>query len=369
MKKTLFRVLSLCLAVIMAFGLCTAAFADGGKQGFEHYLMIGDSIAVYCGDPPKSDYIPVYFDPSLTFKGTYSDRLKSDHELGINSICSCAHPGWRVQDAIFALGGENRTADYMLKFAGDTVSRISEYSPAYVRGLKEADLISINLGNNNIMQPFVYALYTAFEKEGIAFDGSCADKLILDCLKRLQADFSDVEALAKLLSVLETTERGIALVKNALRMLPQAARDFQKSWDDLIALITTANPDAKIVVLSAYNPVGGAVEYNLGGSVLSSGLAAMLKTATDPSIATVNAYMRSGSKYSDRYVFVDVTNPDLTGTKDGVHLGDVGHQFFYTQMKNAIKTNFMTDSAPTQSASLLDRMSAAFRSFFGFIMP
>ena len=374
MRRSVRRVLSLCLVLSLTLALCIPAFA-AGNVCFEDYLMIGDSIGVYCGDPPKEKYIPVYSNAGMAFPGTYSELLKNDGELGIQRICSCAHPGWRVQDALYALGGENRTSDYMLAFAGDTLDRIQTMRSSFTQGLEDAELISINLGNNNIFQPFIYGLYTAFEKESISFEGSCCDKAALDSLKRLQADCSDFEAFADLLGALESMERGTVLLKNVLKMLPDSLADYQRSWDDLIRLITTANPDAKILVLGLYNPVeylindlaGKNLPLSSGGKSLVGGAAKLLNDTLDPVIRAYNNYLRSGCRYAGKYVYVDVTGVKLDGSKDGLHLGDLGHKYVYGQMKNAIMTHFVSDAIPAKKLTLpglLGKVASAVKFIF-----
>lgn len=367
MKNTAKKVLSLVLAFCLLAALTTVAFADGKK--FEKYLMIGDSVSIYCGTPASKAYTTVYLNPSYILSGTYSDRLYHDPDLGISSVCSCVHTGWRVQEALYALGGPNYTSDYILAYGGDTVSRMQKYSPIYAQAMKDADLISINLGSNNLMQALVYGLYTAFEKDGIAFSGSALDRQVLDCLERLKADHNDTEALVTLLNALETTERGIVLLKNALKLMPEAIKGFEKSWNEMMELIYTANPDASVLVLGLYNPIDDLVKYtaenslSLGSALqpLTDAVAWMLKEAAEPLVNAMNSYLRSGNRFAQKYVFVDVSDVDLTGSKDGVHLGEVGQQYFYTQMKSAIVTHFVPESVPatkTSSAGLLGRLFA-----------
>lgn len=89
----------------------------------------------------------------------------------------------------------------------------------------------------------------------------------------------------------------------------------------------------------------------------------MLKECTDPIVKAMNLYLRSGNRYAHKYVFVDVEDVDLVGSKDGVHLGEVGQQYFYTQMKDAITTHFVPASVPateTRPAGLLGKI-------FGFL--
>lgn len=87
MRQGLKQGISLCLIFVLLFGLCVPVLAEGGKSTFQHYLMIGDSLGIYCGSPTKEEYIknivPVYFNAGLPFPDTYSDLLKNDPNLNI----------------------------------------------------------------------------------------------------------------------------------------------------------------------------------------------------------------------------------------------------------------------------------------------
>ena len=373
--KNMKKALPLLLVLCMLAALSVSAFAEG--KTFENYLLITDSIGVYCGVPaPNNPHIAVYSHPNQTFPGTYSELLKNDQSLGIHTITSCAHPGWRVQEALYALGGADYTSDYILKYAGDTAERMKTYSQShYVQALENADLITINLGFNNIMQAFIYGLYTAFEQEGIAFEGSKLDKAAMEALNRLKENTGDVEAFVTLLGALETMERGTVLIKNALKMMPEAIRGFEKSWDELMERISQVNrKNAAILVLGLYNPMDDVIKFNLGSKLGDGALkkitdttAWLLKEATDPTVDAMNRYLRSGNRHAHDYVFVDVDDVELSGTKDGVHLGDAGHQYFYEQMKNAIVTHFIPESVPatkTTPAGLLGKLFSGLKNLF-----
>ena len=371
MKNTEKRFLSLLLTLCMLAALSVSAFAES-----KTYLMLGDSIAIYCGIPTQAELNmchAVYTDPGKPLPGTYSEMIKNDSQLGFTNVCNCAHPGWRVQEALYALGGPNYTTDYILKYGGDTEARMQTYSPVYVKALEEADLISINLGSNNIVQAFVYGLYSAFEMNGIAFSGSEADNLIMSSLKKLKANAGDTEALITLVSLLETTERGIVLLKSALNMIPSAVVEFQKSWDELMKRIYDVNPEANVIVFGLYNPVGNLIKYlvneNLSlddaGKFLSDSAAWMLKEVTDSAVDAMNLYLRGGNRFAKKYVYVDVSDVKLnpSDSRDGVHLDDAGHQYFFNKMKSAVATNFAddfpTESVPaskTSSAGLLGKL-------------
>ena len=375
MKKLFSLLLTLCLLAAMG----ASAFAEG-----KTYLMLGDSVAIYCGIPTQAELNmchAVYTNPGLTLPGTYSEMLKNDPQLGITTVCNCAHPGWRVQEALYALGGSNYTADYILRYGGDTEARMLKYSPEYVKALREADVISINLGSNNIMQSFVYGLYSAFEKDGIAFSGSALDQSILNSLEKLKANSGDIEALITLVNALETTDRGVVLLKSALKMMPSAIIEFQKSWDELMKRIYDVNPDANVIVFGLFNPIGNLIKYtvssnlSLGDSAkfLTDGAAWILKEATDPAVDAMNLYLRSGNRYAKKYVYVDVSDVTLSpsDSRDGVHLDSAGHQYFYNKMKSAIVTNFSDDfpveSVPatkTTSTGLLGRLFSGIKNLF-----
>lgn len=376
MKNSAKKILSMLLVLCMLAALTVSAFAAGPER-VGNYLMLGDSVAIYCGASETED-TQVYINPNLTFRRTYSERLKQDPQLGITSICSCAHSGWRVQEALYALGGSNYTADYILRYGGEkTTDRMESLSRNYyIKALEDADLITINLGSNNIMQAFVYGLYTAFEQQGIAFSGSKLDEAAIRYLQKLEKDVNDVDALVNLLALLETTERGIVLLKNALKMMPNAITEFQKSWEELMALIHDKNPDVNVIVMGLYNPVGELVKHTITGSLSVDGLGKsfldtavwLIKETTDPMVDAMNLYLRGGSnRFATKYVFLDNSKVDLAGSADGVHMGETGHEYVYNRMKDIIVTKFLPDSVPatkTTPAGLLGKFFSGLKNLF-----
>lgn len=359
MKNTTKRILALLLSLCMLTALTVSAFA----QGIENYLMIGDSISIYCGTDTWS------------YNGTYSAKLKDDPELGINSLKRLAHPGWGVQEGLLVLGGPDYTNEVGRYWSGQTSVQIRGYSPTVVGDLAEADLITIQLGANNILGTGVGVLRKAFEQDGFQFNGSCVDRQIIACLDRLEDDLSDTEALIKLLNLLETTERGMVLLKNVLKIVPSTITEFQKSWDALMERIYEVNPDAKVVVIGIYNPVGMILKKTINDNLdldeklqpLLDSTEQLIRHTTSIFADALNLYMRSGSRYARQYVYVDVTEVDLTGTMDGSHLGAVGHQYFYEKIKNAIVTHYLPESVPatkTTPTGLLGKLVSGLKKLF-----
>ena len=101
----------------------------------------------------------------------------------------------------------------------------------------------------------------------------------VDALNRLKVNAGDTEALAALLGLLgDTAGRGFVLLKNALKMLPSAVSEFEKSWDELMKLIYKANPDVDVLVIGQFNPVDDAVKFTVENKLSAD---ESLKTVTD----------------------------------------------------------------------------------------
>ena len=93
----------------------------------------------------------------------------------------------------------------------------------------------------------------------------------------------------------------------------------------------------------------------------------MIKEATDPSVDAMNLYLRSGNRFAKRYVFLDNSKVDLAGSKDGVHMGEPGHEEVYDRMKNIIVTKFLPESVPatkTTPTGLLGKLFSGLRNLF-----
>lgn len=356
MKRSAKRILSAALALILIFSLSVPAFAAVNEKGqkyseFTYYYVMGDSIPTRVG-PGMSDenshfLTPSHLDPYYKSKhslkiGSYPDLVAS--KLGITPDYGYdgTHVGWRTQEARVAINpdydGDDYTANWEYDWAGDTLKSIQSNREDNIAALKKADLITINLGNNNVVGTATRTLYNELginvnniEKMGIT---EFVDiDAILAQAKAMPADKALVYLLNTAFDIFGDLND---FVKAALKDLGVAMKEFAESWDALIADIRDINPDATIVAISMYNAVGSAVVSNVDG--LSPAVADALNAITDPAVEYFNNHMAIKSSMRNEYVFADITAVDLAGSQDGAHLGKAGHEYYAKKIIQAINS-------------------------------
>ena len=348
MKKSFRRIITVALILMLLAGLGAPAFAVGSEeQPYKYYFLIGDSIAIKRGgDMPDTI-------GSLGFrKDTYAERIAEYFNIpqGYNG----AHVGWRTQECRAAIQadyyGDVYTSDWEHRWGGDTLASIKAWQPAYNAALAKADLITINLGNNNIIGTLAYSLARVFEDQT---EGTEYEKAALEAIEHAK-ELAPAEAIVYLLDAAKLMGQVKILIDTAIADLFEAMKQFPESWDNLIASIREVNPTADIVVVGMFNAVGNVVnkyanEYIEG---IGAGLASMLQTMTNPVVDYCNSYMKCGSAYVSEYAFADVKNVDLTGSVDGSHLGRVGHEYFAKQIISAIESKFICSHENTERVNV-----------------
>lgn len=353
MKNSTRRIVCILLAALLILGIAVPVFAaEDAQPVFRSYVAIGDSIALKCGTDMTGRVTPLGY-----YEDSYADRIARHY--GATDGYLVAGAGWRTQEALVAINptytGDDFLRDFQKEWGGYTLERIKSLQPVYTEAVRNADLITINLGNNNLLGTLFAAYAKSFERMTA---GTALEKRALAIIEEARQKASSMEAIVFLLDAAKTICQVNILLHTALEDEYKAVSAFPASWDALMAEIRSLNPDAKIAVLGIYNPTPTYVGH-LVGSDIGLTIGTMLTPITQPAIDILNRYMRSGSPYAKDYVFVDPSGVDLTGSYDGAHLGYVGHKTVadkliaaidkayvcpheHTELKNEIRATLLT---------------------------
>lgn len=335
------RIISLALTLLLVFSLCAPVFAaENDEQPFENYFVIADSIAI-----KKSDSMPD-IPGCLGFRqGLYAERIAKYFNIpqGYNG----AHTGWRTHEALAAIDPDYLADDYTTVFekgwGGDNLDSIKKWQPEYRANLAKADLITVNLGNNNVVGTLAYSLSKVFELEtaGTEYEQAALQKIAE--AKEMEAS----EAIGFILDAAKLMCQVKILVETALADFTKAMKEFPASWDALMAEIREVNPDATIVVISMFNPVASTLREKAGID-LGESLGKFVTETTSGLVDIINCYMKNGSAYAKDYIFVDVTDIDMSDSSDGYHAGMVGHAFVAEKVIDALEKNCVCHHENTQ---------------------
>jgi len=249
------------------------------------------------------------------------------------------HPGFRTNEVRYILDDSYSGDDYTnhpyftLGYGGYNLQTLNDMKASFRAALSKADLVTINLGSNDLMGYYWFAVQEVLQYHSV--DDACYQQTLQAIEKAKQAS-SEYEAVVRLLDYMSTLADYTELVKNVAERITELVLSYTSNWDKLMeSILNTASGDAAIIVVGLYNPVGAAAQVSSG---ISDTAAELLTTLKSPVVDLINAYMRSGCPYSSSYAFADVSDIDLAGSGDGKHPGVVGHRYMADQIIQTINS-------------------------------
>ena len=294
--KTLRSVLSLLLALAMlaSFGACFAAQKD--FSGYEYYVSLGDSIANGIGENNVENKY-MYRTP-----GAYPDRIAKATGAYLSQL-GCG--GMRTVELRACLEDDYVMPDeYANNF---TRAKVAEIRHFYRPAVAAADLITLNIGANDVA---TYALLRA--KAALAQAG-----VSLGAIASAESGAADqADALSRLLALAKQLGGYVSAVNAAISGLTEGYARFAQNFDAIIGDIYALNPDVTLLVAGFYNPFN---ELKISDSSLLE-----LGRAADGVIAALNRQMQYGSKYAGQYIYVDIFGIQSLAAKRGDSITDAG---------------------------------------------
>ena len=353
MKKTMKRVISLCLVVVMLTGvMCISAFAATNVKQYSNYVVIGDSIPSGYGLDTSNapDYNKLKVSHGQLVVGSYPAIVAK--AVGATQVDVLSRCGFRTVETLRLLDKNYKydsASDTMVstlsqmyiddhKFANDVTKvdandKISTLQAQTAKSVKDADLITINLGSNDTM---TYALVSVK-----AYLAKYSTSPLLTLAEKQMKSFGTMgNALINLMKVAESINKTSQTLAVLSASLLKGYAAFKINFAMLIKDIETMNPDAQIVVVGMYNPF-----KNLKMSQYSL---VKIGALADNVVQLMNTYMSTACVYSATYEYVDVmdtqayTFPTILSGKfednfiRNVHPTEVGHMYMATQILNAL---------------------------------
>ena len=367
MKRTR-RVLAILLALMMAMSaICISAFAAHKKQ-YQSYVFFGDSVTTGFG-------IQSYFDvaeeggtaegkrvigayPDIVAKGVGIDE---DNENYYNE----AHSGWRTSELRETLdpsynNDDGAAAKALSAGMANGKELADPQDPRLQKRIREriakSDLITIDLGSNDIQLPIIMALYAAIYPQYASYFGQpeYKDWVIEDLLKKYGEENDLIPKLTEALAKIHGIEYALEVVSKAAL---SGLYKFNTNYPAIINMIHEINPNADIYVIGLYNPMSEAT--------LSKDIPIKIGKALDPVIMSLNLYLAQLNPAKRYYTYVDAFNTSVLGTISladfmgsdmnlagmgdytmYIHPNDAGHAYIADQVLKAIPD--VEDPAPAE---------------------
>lgn len=203
----------------------------------------------------------------------------------------------------------------------------------YIKGVEDADILTVNIGSNDL---FGDAMLDVFEVLYAEPDSNET----LDAIKEhLQQSGNLGAAFVELMKFAESIGKLNEVMTVAVKAFYNAYEEFKVNFDAIVKSIYDRNPDVELVIVGMFNPLK-TLSIN-EGSLIKVGKAA------EPLVLLMNSYMKSKCQYSDKYIYVDVTDVELHDIAfkqadfweaylAAVHPTDDGHKFITQQILNAL---------------------------------
>lgn len=287
------KAISLCLVLVLSLGLLcmgTSAADISNVKQYGTYTCIGDSNAAGYA-------LAEYTDICTRTPGAY-------HDLVADAVGATLLPfgwgGFRTHEIRHMLDPDFEITDW--SYADNCAGKVHKEDldsrkDAYIQATADADLITLNVGANDI---FGAALGEAML---VLFAEDTSNPILTEIKEKLAEGGNLAAALLKLMGYAESIGKGAEFLLVLSDAMNRAYQEFDENWDQIIKSIYALNPDVTLVVLSAINP--------FSNTTLKEGDALKIGKLAEPIIMKLNLTMKRTSAYAKSYLYCDVTDAQL----------------------------------------------------------
>jgi len=293
MKRNSGRALSIILALMMLFS--TMSFAASADDELI-YTALGDSNASGYGmDAYLENAAPAHAKEGDLIEGSYVQLFSE--AIGADKVNVCTHCAWRSNEFLRATDPSYQCAKWDNQFfeALGFVTRqaAQEISDRIAPAVKEADVITVNYGSNDLFTQAIVKMSYDYDFDAI---------LDIDMPEEINEE-SLSELFMQLLSVLGAPAD---ILHQFELYLGENLKSFEENMPKILDYISAENPDAEVYVLGVFNPLNLGIATD-DGDVLS------LITTTDILMATANSFLMKLCAQYENCTFVDVGSPECYG--------------------------------------------------------
>lgn len=273
------RILSVILAVAMLGSIAAvAASAEETPEKTFKYVALGDSIAAGYGLTARG----TANDPALilsedlianpiqdAYAHVFGERLAAigaeyGYTTTATNLSTTAYRAEDIAKTITTPGYKGVVAAYILEtFVGKGSSdALLPYHDIFNKYLPDADMVSIQLGGNDIIMGIIYPMIQS--DNPILNDAAVAVALLLFGRTPTEAMGAGVKMLVRdkdkitLKHVAEATKFFADVKKNAQKYVTDSANYV----DSVVDTVKEVNPNADIAVVGMYNPYGNSLMYD-----------------------------------------------------------------------------------------------------------
>jgi lysophospholipase L1-like esterase len=312
------KIIAVAMAVVMLVsGLSLSAFASVAEPKTFNYVALGDSIASGFGltstaadlmndkalvitdellaDPVSEAYAAVF--------GEYLERLGSfkGYKTKTTNLAATAYRAQDVAAAIRDASYKGYAAEWILEdfVAPGASDQLLKYHDYFNEYLSEADLVSVQLGGNDILMSALLPIF---------FDEKYVDNPILNALGYgvilTLFGCTSAECVGAALMVLDQMKDDLSLddfieaaeyLNEVSENMDAIVEDSAANVKDVIDAVHELNDEAEVVVIGMFNPYGNSLVYE--GEV------------KDICAVTTNIFQEAAAIYASDETVVEPTGP------------------------------------------------------------
>ena len=354
-----FMTLLLVAAMILSIGVCAFAASTETVKPYEKYLCLGDSISAGCGVPFAEVDLSQY-DASLK----YWEQMYHGYNFDIvprayHSLVADAVGAELVQGGISGnrtvemrylldgcyndsddngywgmvfFGSDGTTEDTCLKLDACNAMLKDKYGVSFKEAVEEADLITVNLGSNDVLS---YSAMLTMAVLGEEYESDC---MITELLEKL-AETGDVYGVfSKFLELSNTAGKLNEVLTTFAKCLVSSTVTFKTNYKSIIKDIYKINTDTTVVGVGVYNP--------FNQFILSEDISLKVGMLMDPVVADLNLFLKNLENSYKGYKFADCSDTEIYEfNMDNVSSGDYitkvhptleGHKYITAQILSVL---------------------------------
>lgn len=348
------------LAVTMLASLGAIAFADNEKSNcydYDKYMCIGDSIAAGCAltkdgsetyfDQNSENYAYVYSEEYIYLGHNYAVVPKAYHTLVSDALgaelLQCARSGMRGVELRYWLEGIFNDYDetcswdntyFDVDANGFTIEDLDAFNAYinYPEKIKEADVISINIGSNDVFS-FTFGVVLR------QLTADTSDPALNEIKAYLESTGNLGAAFGKLVDTYQSMGKIAELLSVLLDALNTTYNQYEENYNAIMEKIYELNPDVTVINVGVFNPLRY-VRFNSENDTDISFIANGIVNKMNNLLKTYQ------SKYDNCY-YADVTDTETYYQSYDdplfwqyftlkVHPTIAGHQYMAQQILNVI---------------------------------
>ena len=318
-------ILSFVLICSIVFCLLCPAVGAANRENVQHYdtyMCIGDSIAA-----------GFYVDGNSDIGRKLEIMPNAYHSIVAEATgAKLLQYGWsafRSVELRYMLEGVRHDLDNTWQeLFGFLISdeQLKPYRSAYLDAIKKADLITVNLGSNDVLS---YSM-----KKTLNILSSSSDCALAEEVKDIMSKCGDFgTAFVKVLGYAEKAGKLPIVMASLNPTLMKAVSAYKENFTACMRGIYKLNPNATVVVVGVYNPMTNVSLVENGNLKLAA--------LVQPTVDLMNQFLKYGCLYSDRYRFAPV--PNVTTWKMSLIGGDFASEVITKVHPTAVGHSYMAD--------------------------